>query len=236
MNETQHLDDEIELSELFKLLKMNRTLIVSVTLIFTIIGFLFTQFLIKPEYQSSATLIVNNRHAESQNITSDEIRSAQNLASVYSIIIKSDTVLEEVIQEHQLDMSIDELSKRISVSSVDNTQVIEISSKTYDPKISQKITNSIVNIAPEFIIDMVEAGSVKVISEASFEEKPVSPNLKMNTLVSMILGLMLSTAYVLMNHMLDRRIKSEKEIERYLELPVIGIIPNENKLEGHSNV
>lgn len=236
MNEMQYADDEIELSELFRLLKINRVLILIVTLVFTVLGLTFTKFMIKAEYQSSATLIVNNRQAENQSITSDEIRSAQNLASVYSIIIKSDTVLEQVIQKNGLDMDVEALSKRISVTSVDNTQVIKISTKTKDPELSQKITASVVEIAPDFIVDMVEAGSVKIISEASFDDKPVSPNLKMNTLVSMILGLMLSTAYVLMNHMLDRRIKSEKEIERYLELPVIGIIPNETKLEGHKNV
>lgn len=233
MEETHQIDDEIELSELFRLLGRNRNLILVVTIFFTLMGFLFTKIAIKPEYQSSATIIVNNRRDETQNITSDEIRSAQNLASVYSIIIKSDTVLEQVIENNHLDMSIEALSKRISVTSVDNTQVIKISSKTKNPELSQQITSDILKIAPKFIVDMVEAGSVKIISEASFDDKPVSPNVKMNTLVSLILGLMLSTGYVLMQYMLDRRIKSENDIEKYLEIPVLGIIPNEDEaLEG----
>lgn len=224
--DTQNFNDEIELSELFKILKQNIKLIVIVSLIFTVGGFLFTKFFIKPQYQSQATLIVNNRRDENSNITTDEMNTARNLAGVYSIIIKSDSVLSQVIDNLNLDLEAEALSKKITVAAVDNTQVMRITVKDGNAQRAQEIASELVKVSPEFIVEMVEAGSVKVISDAKLNEHRVSPNLKMNVLVSFVLGMMLSVGYILVTHMLDRTFKSESDIQQILEIPVLGIIPN----------
>lgn len=225
-NQAQQFDDEIELSELFNILKRNIKLISITALVFTVVGFLFTFFMIKPQYESQATVIVNNRRDENTSITNEELNSAQNLASVYSIIIKSDTVLDQVIDNLNLDATAKELSSKVTVSAVNNSQVMKISTKDFSPEEAYAITNEVVNIAPDIIIEMVEAGSVKVISNASLSENKVSPNLKMNVLISFVLGAMVSVGYVFVKHMLDNTFKSESDIEKILELPVLGIIPN----------
>ena len=227
-NQVQEFDNEIELSELFKILKQNVVLILVTSLIFMLVGFLFTYFMIKPQYQSEATVIVNNRKAEQANITNDELTTAQNLAGVYSIIIKSDTVLDQVIENLALETSTKQLSNKVTVSAVNNSQVMRITTKDYSPEEAFAITEEVVKVAPEIIIDMVEAGSVKVISNASLNEAKVSPNLKMNVLISFVLGAMVSIGYVFVKHMLDNTFKSESDIQQVLGLPVIGIIPNVN--------
>lgn len=224
--DTQQFNDEIELSELFKILKQNIQMIIVVSLIFTVGGFLFTKLFIKPQYQSQATLIVNNRREEGSNITTDEMNTARNLAGVYSIIIKSDSVLGTVVDNLALDMETETLSKKISVAAVDNTQVMKVTVKDGSAKRAQDIASELVKVSPDFIVEMVEAGSVKVISDAKLNENKVSPNLKMNVLVSFVLGMMLSVGYVLVTHMLDRTFKSESDIEKILDVPVLGIIPN----------
>ena len=105
MNQENNFNDEIELSELFKILKQNILIILITSAVFMTAGFLFTFFLIKPQYQSQATLIVNNKREENTNITTDEMNTAKNLAGVYSIIIKSDSVMSGVINNLSLDKS-----------------------------------------------------------------------------------------------------------------------------------
>lgn len=232
MNQENNFNDEIELSELFKILKQNILIILITSAVFMTAGFLFTFFLIKPQYQSQATLIVNNKREENANITTDEMNTAKNLAGVYSIIIKSDSVMSGVINNLSLDMSTEELSKKITVAAVDNTQVMRITTKDTSPERAQKITAEVVKIAPDLIVEMVEAGSVKIIADAKLDNNKVSPNLKMNVLVSLILGMMLSIAYVLVKHMMDRSFKSESDVEKILDLPVLGIIPNVDSVRG----
>ncbi len=232
MNQENNFNDEIELSELFKILKQNILIILITSAVFMTAGFLFTFFLIKPQYQSQATLIVNNKREENTNITTDEMNTAKNLAGVYSIIIKSDSVMSGVVNNLSLDMTTEELSKKITVSAVDNTQVMRITTKDTSPERAQQITAEVVKIAPDFIVEMVEAGSVKIIADAKLDNNKVSPNLKMNVLVSLVLGMMLSIAYVLVKHMMDRSFKSESDVERILDLPVLGIIPNVDSVRG----
>lgn len=234
MNNNTHeqFDDEIELGELFRILKQNILLIAISAITFAIVGFLFTFLLVKPQYQSEATLIVNNRREENQSITSDEINTARNLADVYTLIIKSDSVMDQVASNLSLDMTSEELSKKVSVSSVNNSQVMKVSTKDTDADLAFKITSEVVNVAPEIIIDTVEAGSVKIISSAKLDDRKVSPNLKMNVLISFVLGAMVSVGYVFVKHMLDTTFKSESDIEKILEIPVLGIIPNVESVKG----
>lgn len=225
-------EEEISLSELFGIVKPYIIHIVLISIVFSLLSFIVTKALIKPVYESSATVIVNNRKNESQSITSDEINSARNLASVYGIVIKSNAVMEPVVEVMNTDITMDALSKKVSVSSVDNTQVIKISVKDTDPVLAREYTNEIIKVAPDIIVDMVEAGSVKVVSYPQISNSPISPNTKMNVLVAGMLGFMLSIGFVFVRYLLDKTFRSPQMVEDYLELPIIGVIPNIESVSG----
>lgn len=224
--------DEIYLSEIFNIIKRNLVKIIIVGIVFGLISFGVTTFLIDKQYVSSGTMIVNTKQDESSQITSDEIRSAQNLASVFTIIIKSDPVLGQVIDNLRLNIDNEQLAKMVTVSSVDQTQVMKVSVKTKEPELSSRIANEILNISPAIIVEKVEAGSVKEISPAHVNEDAVSPNVLQNTLIATTLGLMLSAGgYILMN-ILDKTFKSEEDIEKYLDVPILGVIPDVESIKG----
>lgn len=220
-------EEEISLSEIFAIIKPYIIYILLFSVILGLGSFLFTKVAIQPVYQSNATMIINNRKDDAANaITSDEINTARNLASVYSIIIKSDAVTEPVVEALGLDLAPQQLAEMITVSSVDNTQVIRISVKNIDPELAQALNQEILNVAPDIIVDVVEGGSARVISYPQIPESPVSPNVVMNVLVAFMLGMMLSTGYVFVRFMLDKTFKTQQEIEKVLGIPVIGVIPN----------
>lgn len=224
--------DEISLTEIFVIMKRNLSVILAVSLIFGILSFAYTKLFVSKEYVSSGTMIVNTKRDEGSYITSDEIRSAQTLANVFTIIIKSDPVMNDVINNLSLDMNINDLAKLVTVTSVDQTQVMKVSVKTGDPRLSQKITNEILKVSPKIIVDTAEAGSVKQISPANLNENPVSPNAKLNAMIATILGLMISVGAVFLIDFLDKTFKSEEDIEKYLGIPVIGVIPNVKSVSG----
>ena len=224
--------DEIYLSEIFNIIKRNFIKIIIMGILFGLISFGVTTLLIDKQYVSSGTMIVNNRKTDNTEITGGEISTAQSLTNVFSIVIKSEPVLGQVINNLKLNMEVEQLSKMVSVSSVDQTQIMKVSVKSNDPQLSSRIANEILDSSPEIIVDTVEAGSVKIISVAHVNEKAVSPNVLQNILIATTLGLLLSAGGFILMNILDKTFKSEEDIEKYLDIPILGVIPDVETIKG----
>lgn len=215
----------IDLLELLNNIKKHIIFILSITILFTVLGGVFTKIFVTPKYESSATMIVNTRKEQNVVVTNDQILSAQKLASTYSVIILSDTVLNKVIDNLGLDLSYHELKEATTVKAVDNTQVMKIVVTDKDSYKAKVIANEITKVAPEILKSTVEAGSVKIISKAKENKDPVSPNVRKNVAISFLLGLMLSIAIVLIRDHFDNTFNSDSDITNYLELSILGVIP-----------
>ena len=231
----------IDLRDLFLLLKKHLLAIVAAGVIFAAVGGLWTKFLITPQYEAYATLIVNSREDQTAGqtyITNDQITSATKLVETYSVILTSDTVLDKTIADLGLDMTYQQLAKKVSISSVNDTQVMKITVQDADPQLAEAITASIVSQAPEMIIQTVKAGSVEVISQAKAGQEPVSPSLKKNVAIAGVLGLVLCYAFFFVKYLLNNRFMTESDITNRLGLTVLGVIPSveiqERKDEKHA--
>ena len=221
--------ESIDLREIFFLLKNNAISVVASTLVCAIVGFLVTTFLITPQYEASATMIVNSQQNQANaNITNDMITTSKNLVNTYGIVIKSDTVLQQVIDALNLDMTYEEMRNRVQVSAVDSTQVMRIAVQDANPAQAKAIVGKIVEIAPDIVRDAVEAGSVKVISDARVGDAPVSPNKMMNTAIAGLLGLVLSVGVVFLREMMNNTFKTDDDIQKHLGFTVLGVIPYVN--------
>lgn len=178
-----------------------------------------------PKYEASALMIVNTRQDTSATVTSDQINSATKLVSTYSIILKSDTVLNQVIQNLGLSLDYQHLAERVTVSAVDDTQVMKVTVTSDNPEWARQVCEQITQISPDVILEAVEAGSVKVISNASISPEPVSPNVSRNTALGAVAGLVISVGIVFLMVLLDNKINNEEDVSKYLDLTVVGVIP-----------
>ncbi|CAM3556101.1 YveK family protein [Erysipelothrix anatis] len=218
---------DVEISELVNAVKPHSLLIIMVMAGAAILSLLYTKIAITPIYESSATMIVNNRQSEgNRGITNDDINSAKGLANVYGVIIKSDSVMAPVNDKLDLKMTTKALSEGVKVSSVDNTQVMRISVRHNNPETAQAIAGAIVEIAPNKIVEMVEAGSVKVISNPTTPSKPVSPNTMRNVMLASAGAAILTIAGIVIRHLMDKTFKRVDDLENALDLPVLGVIPD----------
>lgn len=218
--------DEIDLLEVLDVVRQHILVILLVTVIAAAAGFGISKFVLVPQYEASALMIVNTRQDVTANVTSDQINSATKLVSTYSIIIKSDTVLQQVINNLGLSLTYDELKERVTVTAVDDTQVMQITVRSDNPEWARQVCEQITAISPDVILESVEAGSVKLISQASVTPDPVSPNVPKNTAIAAILGLVASIGIVVLRELLDNKIKTEDDVRKYLDLPVVGVIPD----------
>ena len=127
--EEMHYENEMTLEDIFKALRKRWLLIVSVTLMFLIGGSVFVIFFGPvPQYQSSTTVLVDYRGSENEVLTQNDINLSQKLVQTYTEIIKSLTILNPVIEELDLDLTANQLLNKISVSQVNETEIIKIDS------------------------------------------------------------------------------------------------------------
>ena len=208
--------ETIDLLEVLNAVRQHLLAVILATVILAAAGFGVSKFLITPQYEASALMIVNTRQDITSNVTSDQINSATKLVSTYSIIIKSDTVLQQVI---------DNLAERVTVSAVDDTQVMKVTVKSDNPEWARQVCEQITVVSPDVILESVEAGSVKVISNAAINPTPVSPNVGRNTMLGGVLGLVISVGIILLTVLLDNKIHTEDDVAKYLDLAVVGVIP-----------
>lgn len=219
-------DDEIDLLELFSILKAHIVAIIVVTVLAAVMGFLITEYAITPQYEASVNMIVNTRTDATVAVSNDNINSAKSLVSTYAIIIKSNTILNQVIADLSLkDMDYDTLAKKVSVEAIDDTQVMKVAVKDPDPGLARQIVKEIARISPEEIVDAVEAGSCKVVSQVRVSTDPVSPSLKKNVVIAAAAGFVLVVAIILLKSFLENYIVDDDDVQKYLGLPVLGVIP-----------
>ena len=217
--------DTIDLLEVLNAVRQHIAVLILCTLATAIAGFAITHFLITPQYESSALMIVNTRQDTTSTVTIDQINSATKLVSTYSIIIKSDTVLQQVIDNLGLSLTYEKLAERVTVSAVDDTQVMKVTVKSDNPEWARQVCEQITVVSPDVILESVEAGSVKVISSAAVNPTPVSPNVGRNTMLGGVLGLVISVGIILLTVLLDNKIHTEDDVAKYLDLAVVGVIP-----------
>jgi capsular polysaccharide biosynthesis protein len=216
----------IDLMELVTQLWRHLPILLLSAILGAALGFGVSKFVLTPEYEATALMIVNTRQDTSANVTSDQINSATKLVETYSIIIKSDTVLQQVIDNLHLNMTYAQLSEKVSVAAVNSTQVMKVT--VVDPSVStaKAICEQITLLAPDLIVESVEAGSVKVISQAKGNADPVSPNVMRNTVVACLVAFMLCAGVIIVRMLLDNKINTEADVTKYLDLPVLGVIPD----------
>ena len=227
--------EELDLKELFEIFWSKKIQILLIVLIFAVIGIIYTIGFVTPEYTSSTRLVLARSNQEGQtqttgntttnSITTTDITLNSNLVPTYSVIVKSKDVLGQVISNLGIDISWEELSKNLTVSAVEETEVIEISITNSDPANATKIANEIAKVFTNKVSDIFNISNVYVLDEAEVPNGPSNINHTRDVIIFAFIGLVIAVMYVLVANMLDTTIKTADDIERLYKLPVLASIP-----------
>ena len=170
-------------------------------------------------------LIVNTRQDTTTTFTSDNFNSAKNLISTYAVIIKGNTVLNEVIDKLDLDMTYTELYKMVDVADVDSTQIMQITVTDTDAERAGEIAQTIADIVPDVLVEKVEAGSCKAVSDVIIDPNKVFPQTKKYVVLAGLLGAVVVCGVLVLAHLLHDTIVDDEDVQKKLGLPVLGLIP-----------
>ena len=221
--------EELDLKELLNMFWEKKASIISITLIFMLIGILYTILFTTPMYSSSTTLVlvasgstVNN---QAGTITTTDITMNSKLVSTYSVLIKSDNVIRQVISNLGIEINPEYLKKHINVGSVNDTEVIKITVSTDNAKTSAKIANEIVPVFTKLVKETYNIENVQVVDAAEVNNTPSNINHVKDVVIFVFIGLVISVAYVLIANMLDTTIKTAEDVEKETEVYVLASIP-----------
>ena len=215
----------IRLDELYEALKKRWLMIVSITLIATIISAAISFFIIKPQYEASTKVFIGKDDGEGQGYNQNDVLMYQKLMKTYSEAIKTKDLISRSLDETSIDIKPEQVLENLTVVSVADTQILQIKYKNTNP---QEAKTVVAEVTKEFINtskELVPNGNIKVIEEVKLPEAPISPNKKMNIAIAFLLGLMVSVGLALLLEFLDNTFKTKDQLERELDIPVLGVIP-----------
>ncbi|PFM78985.1 capsular biosynthesis protein [Bacillus sp. AFS077874] len=224
------MEETISLQELFGVIKKRLIMIISITVVATVVTGVISYLILTPIYQSSTQLLVNQKETKDSSIyQNNQVQTNVQLINTYNVVIKSPAILDEVINQLNLDYTVAELTKNITVASEANSQVFTVSVQDPDPKQAQTIVNTIANVFQAKIKTIMSVDNVTVLAKADLSENPIKPNKKLNIAIGFAVGLMLSVGIAFLLEFLDNTVKTEKQLEELLELPILGVITEVSK-------
>lgn len=226
------MEETIDLREYFYIIKKRAWIIGLIAVVAMLVSGIISFFVLSPVYEASTTLIVSRDESATETntaLTGDQINVAQKLALTYGEIIKSRSVLDEVAKSLKLDMTYDELSEAISVSSVKDTQIIKVSVQDTNAKKASDIANAVPKAFTSEVKRIMKANGVEVIDKAVTPENAIKPSKVMNVAIAAVLGVMIGLFVVFVLEYMDTKVKTPQDIEKHLGIPLLGVVPMDNK-------
>ena len=217
---------EINLKEVFKALVKSAWIIILCAILVGGAVLAYTVNFVTPVYKTSVTLYVNNNTGESKKVGSADLAVALQLVNTYVNIIQSDTVLEKVIDNTGINLTAKQIRDMLTASSINETEMFEVSITSTNPQLSADIANAIANVAPGEISKIIEGSSAKVIDYARVPTSRAAPSYTVNTVVGAMIGALLSAFVIVLLVCLDARVRSEEDLIKICGVPVLGAIPD----------
>lgn len=228
MNSNDNASIEIDVLYLLRKLWSRKFFIIFIALVVGTIALLGSVFLIKPKYTSTTRIYVVSHTADS--ITNQDLQAGSYLVKDYQEVITSNEVLSSVIDKEKLSLTPNELSSMISVTIPTDTRVISISVEDDNAQEATTIANTVREVAAEKIKAVTKVDDVTTLEAAEVPKEPSSPNIKRNTLIGVIAGGGLAVISIIILEVLDDRVRRPEDVEDVLGLPLLGIVPDIDKL------
>ncbi|WP_264448461.1 YveK family protein [Bacillus cereus] len=220
------MEETISLKELFYILKKRLAMILVIAFGAAIVSAIISFFFMTPIYQSSTQILVNQKKQEGAMIQAGEVQTNIQLTNTYKVIIKSPVILDQVNEKLNLNMTAQDLTKKVNVANEKDSQVISVTAEDKDPKVARDIANATADVFKGEVAKIMNVDNVTVLSKAEVGENqsPIKPRPMLNVAIAFVIGLMAAVGLAFLLEYLDNTVKKEEDVENLLGLPVLGIV------------
>lgn len=223
---------EIDVFHLLKIFWKRKILIALVAIVAGALAFAYSAFIVKPEFTSTTRIyVVNRNQGDKPGLTNQDLQAGSYLVKDYREIILSQDVLEKVTSNLKLDLSSKALASKVKVTVPVDTRIVSISVNDRVPEEASRIANSLREVAAEKIISITRVSDVTTLEEARPATAPSSPNIRKNTIIGLLGGTVFTVIAVLIVELVDTRVKRPEDIEDVMQIALLGVVPNLDKLK-----
>lgn len=229
--------EKINLKRLNSVLKKNQIKIIILLLLFALCGYFYSYNFVVPKYKSTSTILLasNSLNRDNNTVTQTDVNLNKTLISTYGKILKSNNVLEKVIENLNLNVTKEDLYKNVQIEEVKDTQIIQIGVVNEDATMAQKIANELNKVFIEEIKQIYKMDNINVVDKASMEVEPYNVNHIRDILVFVLIGIFFSISMISVVYFLDTTIKIEQDVEEFIGVNLIGTIPK-NKAKDENEI
>lgn len=211
-------EDVIDLMELFHVLLRRWYLILICGFLGAAAAFGYTKIRIVPQYEASSMIYI----LEASDIN---LSLSKQLTVDFATLAKSRPVVEKVIDELELNATYEQLVSTITIANPSDTSILKISVRNPDPELACEISNAMSDATAERVASVMMTDKPSKVEDAVVPQYPISPNVKKNVMMGGMFGIVVMAGILVVMYLLDDRIKSEEDIERYLGLTTLASIP-----------
>ena len=215
--------NNINLKEYIGIFKKRAWILILISFISISISVVQNFFLIKPLYQANLTFMVNFSQNQNDPITQSDMDYGTKLVETYKPIVHSKKVTATIKKNLNLTMSQTEIGNSISINSISGP-VMRVTVTSTDPELAAKIANEVPDVFGAELKRIAKVDGIEVIDQASIPTWPISPNKPRNIMMAFVIGIAISIFIILLLDYLDNKVKSVEDVEKYLDLPVLGIV------------
>ncbi|EOC4878255.1 Wzz/FepE/Etk N-terminal domain-containing protein [Staphylococcus aureus] len=217
------MKEKFDLVKLLNILKKNIKLLLILPAICLVVSTALTFFVMPDKYTGSTQILVNMKKSSS-DLDFQNVQSSLQSVNTYTEIIKSPRILDKVSREFDGQYSTAELNSFLKVTNQTNSQIITVSVTTGNKSESDKIVNRISKVFAHDMPKIMSVDNVTILSSAHDNAVKVSPIVSVNLVISIIVGIVLAILIIFLKELLDKRIKTEEDVESQLGLPILGSI------------
>ena len=222
---------QIDIMLLLRRIWSQKLIIVLTTLVFTAGALMYSLFIATPKYNSTTRVYVVNQKKDNQAITTQDVQLGTLLVKDYKEIILSNSVMSDVVAKNKLQITPGELAKKISVDAPKDTRIISITVTDKDPQKARDLANAVREVSADKIKEVTKIEDVTTLEQAEAALTPSSPNVFKNSVLAALLGLILAVGGVVLIELMDDRIKRPEDIEDVMQIALLGVVPNLDKLK-----
>lgn len=217
------MNESIDLKEYINIFRKRGWIVLLTTIIAIAISGILSFFVIEPVYQAQLTFMVNFNQNENAQITQADMDYGTKLVETYKPIIKSRKVTQKIKNNLNLSMSQSTIGNSIQINSISGP-VMSVTVDSTNPKLAADIANEVPEVFGKELKRIAKVDGIEVIDTAKAPNSPVSPNKIKNMIKAAIIGIVIAIFIILLLEVLDNKVKTVEDIEKYIELPVLGSI------------
>lgn len=227
MNNKKNIFFAIDLADVLFWLMKWKWVVIGVTILFVLIGYIFSNITYTAEYTATASMVVNSKSETlTQAGTTVDAMLTQNLIPTYTRILKSEKIAKHVMDKFDINLAMGVIDNMMDVTIGEESQVVYLKVNHADPYMAKNIANAVIQVAPAVMMEVVEAGSVNVLDYAVLPTQPEPPKTVQYMTMLGVIGFILVSLIVIMLNFFVMKVKNAEDIENKIGQMVLGEIPH----------